>query len=99
MEKTIKKDNEITIVANTALGTELCCSIMEATGRFEFLRNGSKNMLIFWDNYYGEEQFIFNDWTLEKLMRWIVNFYSEDFLWRGEEKTQLKMRNALGLNN
>jgi hypothetical protein len=55
-------------------------------------------MVTFWDNNWEKEHSIRNDWTLEKLMQWITNFYSEDFLWQGEQKAQRKMRTALGLD-
>jgi hypothetical protein len=87
------------ITIHTVLGTELSRSIMEATGRFEFIKEESElKMLIFWDFHKEIEYSIQSDLTLEKLMKWITNLYSEDFLWRGEWKAQRKIRIALGLD-
>lgn len=99
METTIQNSTNPAIAVDTVLGTGLSRSIMEATGRFEFVKEDSEmNMLTFLDNHWEKEHSIRNDWTLEKLMQWITNFYSEDFLWQGERKAQRKMRMALGLD-
>jgi hypothetical protein len=88
-----------TINKNTKLGAELSVSIMEATGRFEFVKEEPEmNLITFWDNHWEKEYSIRNDWTLEKLMQWITNFYSKEFLWKGEQKAQRIMRIALGLD-
>ena len=73
-------------------------SIMEATGRFEFVKEKSSGILIFWDNYWENEYSIRTDWPLDKVIQWITNFYSEDFCQRGEEKARRKFRAALGLD-
>lgn len=87
------------IAVDTVLDTVLSRSIMEATGRFEFVKEEPElKMLTFWDNRWEKEYSIRNDWTLEKLIQWITNFYSEDFLWQGEQKAQRNIRKALGLD-
>lgn len=94
-----KNGTDLNIVSNTVLGAKLSRSIMEATGRFEFINEDPESStLIFWDNHWERDQIIRNDWTLEKLIKWITNFYSEDFMWQGEQKAQRKMRTALGLD-
>lgn len=87
-----------TIEGNTVLGTELISSIMEATGRFEFVKEEIEfNRLTFWDHHWEEQLHIKNDLTLKELMEWIVNLYSKDFLSRGEQNVQWRIRKALGL--
>lgn len=99
METIIKNKIEPAIDTHTVLGTELSRSIMEATGRFEFVKEEPElNMLTFWDNRWEKGHIIRNDWTLEKLMQWITDLYSEDFMLQGERKAQRKMRMALGLD-
>jgi hypothetical protein len=97
METTIKNSTKPAIAVDTVLGTGLSRSIMEATGRFEFIK-GDDETMIFFDNHWEREKSISPKWTLGKLMQWITNFYSEDFLWQGEQKAQRKMRTALGLD-
>jgi hypothetical protein len=97
METTHQNSTKSAISVDTVLGTWLSRSIMEATGRFEFI-NGNDEIMIFWDNCWEQEKTISSKWTLGKLMQWITNFYSEDFLWQGEQKAQRKMRTALGLD-
>lgn len=97
MERTIKANTEAGISVNTVLGSALACSIMVATGRFYLTQDGEDTMK-FWDNDLEKEVSIIPKWTLGKLMQWIVNYYAEDFRWRGEQKAQRKMRNALGLD-
>lgn len=88
-----------TIEGNTVLGTELISSIMEATGRFEFIKEDTDlNTLTFWDEHWENEYNITNNLTLKELMEWIVNFYSKDFLSRGEQNVQWRIRKALGLD-
>jgi len=96
METTIQNSTKPAIAVDTVLGTELSRSIMEATGRFEFIK-GDDEIMIFWDNHREQGKSISPKWTLGKLMQWITNFYSEDFLWQGELEAQRKMRTALGL--
>jgi len=96
METTELKDKTATDVY-AVLGTGLATKIMEATGRFEFTKERD-GVLIFWDNHWENEHSIRADWSLEKLMQWITQFYSEDFMWQGEQKAQRKMRTALGLD-
>lgn len=99
METTIQNSTNPAIVGYTVLGTELTRSIMEATGRFEFVKEDSEmNMLTFWDNHWEKEYSIKTNWTLDKLIQWITNFYAEDYERRGEQKAQRKMRSALGLD-
>lgn len=84
---------------NMLLSVELSRRIMEATGRFEFVKEDPEaSIMTFWDNYREKEYNIGAHWTLEELMRWITNFYAEDYEWRGELKAQRKMRMALGLD-
>lgn len=97
METTIQNSTNPAIAVDTVLGTGLSRSIMEATGRFEFIK-GDDETMIFWDNHWEQEKSISPKWTLGKLMQWITNFYSEDFLWQGEQKAQRKMKTALGLD-
>ena len=99
METTIKNSTEPAIVGQTVLGSELSRSIMEATGRFEFVKEEPEfNMITFWDNNLENEYIIKSDWTLKKLMQWITNFYSKDYMKLGEWNAQRKMRIALGLD-
>lgn len=93
----VQNSTKPAIAVDTVLGTGLATRIMEATGRFELImeRDG---VLIFWDNCWENEHSIRADWTLEKLMQWITNFYAEDYESRGERKAQRKMRSALGLD-
>ena len=84
---------------NNMLSAGLSRQIMEATGRFEFVKEDPEtSIMTFWDNCWEKEYSIGADWTLEQLMRWITNFYAEDYEWRGELKAQRKMRSALGLD-
>lgn len=70
--------------------------ILEATERFEFIKERD-GILIFWDNHWENEHSINANWDLKKLMQWLINFYSEDYLWRGKQNAQREMRIALGL--
>jgi hypothetical protein len=82
---------------NMLLSAGLSRQIMEATGRFQFVKEEPElSIMTFWDNCWEKEYSIKTDWTLEKLMQWITNFYAEDYEWRGEQKR--KMRSALGLD-
>jgi hypothetical protein len=97
MDKTSNNHNT-TNDGNMLLSVGLSRQIMEATGRFQFVKEEPEmNMMTFWDNLWENEHNIKTDWTLEKLMQWIINFYTEDYEWRGEQKAQRKMRSALGL--
>ena len=85
-----------TIIKNNAWLTR---SIMEATGRFEFIKEDHElEMLNFWDIKNEAEFNIGSDWTLDRLMKWITNFYTEESIWQGEQKAQRKMRASLGLD-
>lgn len=84
---------------NNMLSAGLSRQIMEATGRFEFVKEDPEtSIMTFWDNCWEKEYSIGADWTLEELMRWITNFYAEYYERRGELKAQRKMRSALGLD-
>jgi len=86
-------------LSNIILTNELSRQIMEATGRFEFVKEEPElNMMIFWDNCWEKEHSIKTNWTLNKLIQWIIDFYAEDYAWRGEQKAQRKMKSALGLD-
>jgi len=92
-------NNETPAIGNVLLSAGLSRQIMEATGRFQFVKEEPEmNMMVFWDNCWEKEYSIKTDWTLEQLIQWIINFYSEDYEWRGEQKAQRKMRLALGLD-
>ena len=87
------------IDGNTVLGAELSRSIMEATGRFEFIKEDTDlNTLTFWDEHWEEQFSIRNNLTLKELMEWIVNFYSKDYLSRGEQSVQWRIKKVLGLD-
>lgn len=84
---------------NILLSAGLSRQIMEATGRFQFVNEEPEmNMMTFLDNCWENEHSIKTNWTLDKLIQWITNFYAEDYEWRGEQKAQRKMRSALGLD-
>lgn len=78
------------------LSTGLIRTLVEATGRFEFVREEAQS-LIFYDEHWEAEQSLGRNWTLKQLMGWITNFYSEDFQWRGEEKIKRQMRQLIGV--
>ena len=97
-KKKLKNSTEPAIAVDTVLGTGLIRSIMESTGRFEFIvENEILNTISFWDNHWEKEYHIGNNWTLKKLIGWITNLYAEDFEYRGVSKAQNDMRKALGL--
>lgn len=95
--KTTELKDKIDTDVYAVLGTGIATRIMEATGRFELImeRDG---VLIFWDNHHENEHSIRADWSLEKLIQWITQFYAEDYERRGELKAQRKIRSALGLD-
>lgn len=83
---------------NTILSEKLIKQIMNATDRFQFIKEEPEmNTMLFWDNCWEKEHRIGKDWTLENLIQWITKFYAEDYEWRGEMRNQRKIRVALGL--
>lgn len=78
------------------LSTGLIRTLVEATGRFEFVRE-EPNSLIFYDEHWENKHSLGRNWTLKQLMKWITEFYSEDFQWRGEENVRRSMRELLGV--
>lgn len=99
MDTNVQVSNSAQIAQNCLLSAELSRQIMEATGRFQFVKEEPEmNMMVFWDNCWEKEYSIKTDWNLEKLIQWITNFYSVDYEWRGEQKAQRKIRSALGLD-
>lgn len=80
------------------VGKELAIKIMEATDRFKFITEMKDGFLLFADYDWDTQRSINPGWSLEELMSWITELYSEEFLWKGEQKAQRKMRIALGLD-
>lgn len=98
MTEQLSKTNETLIIGNMPLSASVSREIMEATGRFHFVKEEpEKNLMTFWDSSWEKEHTIQSNWTLQNLMKWIIEFYAEDYEWRGELKAQRKIRAALGI--
>lgn len=80
------------------VGKELATRIMEATGRFEFITEMKDGFLLFADYGWDTQRSINPNWSLKELMSWITELYSEEYLWKGEQKARKEIRKALGLD-
>lgn len=101
--KTIKKENTVQetikpMMYDALLSTELVRTLVEATGRFEFVEETAQE-IVFFDNHWEQNKAIGTKWTLKQIMGWITNYYAEDYQWQGEEKAKLKIRRALGIDD
>lgn len=80
------------------LSTGLVRTLLEATGRFEFVKETAQE-IVFFDNHWEQNKAIGTKWTLKQIMGWITNYYATDYHWQGEEKAKREIRRALGIDN
>ena len=99
----MKKENTVNEITkampyDALLSTGLIRTLVEATGRFEFVEETDQEIRFF-DNHWDQDKTIGVSWTLKQLMVWITNYYAEDYQWQGEEKAKRKVRAALGIDD
>lgn len=99
----MKKENTVqeTIkprVYDALLSTGLVRTLLEATGRFEFVKETTQE-IVFFDNHWEQNKAIGTKWTLKQIMGWITNYYATVYHWQGEEKAKREIRRALGIDN
>lgn len=94
----ISEDSSSDIETETIISEKMIISIMEATKRFEYV-DKSDNFLNFWDNTNDNNMVVNVHWTLEKIIYRLVDYYSQIYLLKGEQKIQRAIKNVLGIQD